>query len=537
MMRKFVGFWGLCLALFLSFNNIVRGASIQFSLEQGWTLISVPFQSSDTFIESVFSPINSKDSQQVGQWDRFEETITNSKNYSDPYSGVSLDVTYTRPNGSTIKFFGFYDGGNTWKIRFMPDQLGTWRYEAKFSDGTAGKSGTFACIASTIPGMISRDEVNPMWFGFKGGNHVLVRSLHVGDRFFASNWSESNRKAFLDWAGQQKYNMLSIASHYLNRNSGGRGQGWDTPKLWPLNAGEYRKMESILEDLGRRRIMVYPFAGFMGRSSNFPQDTADQNRYIRYTIARLGAYWHVLFNVGGPEPLLSHNSFLSSSEVNRIGEEIARTDPFDHLLGCHNQTGNDAFKNSSWSTYGILQGGKTTNLSELSKYLLSNHHPSKALYAQETFWPGNQNMPSYSDTDLRKVAYVINMSATAINYGDMNGNSSSGFSGSMSLGDRKQNRHDVVKRVWDFFETIPFYRMSPHQDLTSSGFCLAEPGRLYLVYLPSGGSVDIKVTGGPYKVEWINAANPSERQSGGTTSNGSGLKAPNSGDWLVYLSQ
>ena len=97
--------------------------------------------------------------------------------------------------------------------------------------------------------MIATDETNPLWFGFRGGKHVLIRSFHVGDRFFAANWPETRRAAFLDWAQQQGYNMLSVASHYLNRNAAGRGAGWKTPDLWPLNASEYGRMEAILDDL------------------------------------------------------------------------------------------------------------------------------------------------------------------------------------------------------------------------------------------------------------------------------------------------
>ncbi len=59
-----------------------------------------------------------------------------------------------------------------------------------------------------------------MWFGFRGGGRLLVRRIHMGDRFFAENWPDDKRGAFLDWAGGA-YNMLSIASHYLNRDAEG----------------------------------------------------------------------------------------------------------------------------------------------------------------------------------------------------------------------------------------------------------------------------------------------------------------------------
>ena len=99
----------------------------------------------------------------------------------------------------------------------------------------------------------------------------MFRSFHVGDRFFASNWDDpfddndgNKRTEFLNWLQGQGYNMLSIASHYLNRQEKGRGDGWTTLKLWPFNVEEYREMETILDELSRCEIIVFPFAGFFG---------------------------------------------------------------------------------------------------------------------------------------------------------------------------------------------------------------------------------------------------------------------------------
>lgn len=471
----------------------------------------------------------------VGQWDRFQISVTNKAKYDDPYNDVVLIVTYTRPDGSNIHFWGFHDDGTTWKLRFMPDQIGTWRFTATFSDGTPGIEGVFECVASNIPGLISRDEVNPMWFGFKGGKHILVRGFHVGDRFFASNWPEEKRTAFLDWAQQQGYNVLSIASHYLNRDIKGRGKGWNTPKLWPLDAAEYQKVERILGDLARRRILVFPFAGFFGRNSNYPRNPVDQEQYIRYTLARWGPYWNFLFNVAGPEPNVG-KGWMSEAEVVRLGKKIQELDVFRHVLSVHNRTGDDPYRNSSWTTYGTLQGPKTTSRARLSAGLLRNHHPEKPLLAQETLWSNNKNHPRYSDIDIRKNAYVINMSAATLCFGDMDGDSSSGFGGSMDLSQRNQRRHDIVKAVWDFFETIPFYRMKPRRDLIDRGYCLAEVGKEYLVYLESPGEVNVSITGGQFAVEWINAQRTTDRRAAGMTATGRNMKSPDDGDdWLLHL--
>jgi hypothetical protein len=118
----------------------------------------------------------------------------------------------------------------------------------------------------------------------------------------------------------------------------------------------------------------------------------------------------------------------------------------------------------------------------------------------------------------------------------MEGNSSSGFSGTMDLTEKRQGRHDIIRKVWYFFETIPFWRMSPRQDLVDNGYCLAEPGKQYLVYLESRGSLDIAVERGKYSVIWINAQDTGQTFVGPDTTNGQNLESPSIGDdWLVYL--
>ncbi len=48
-------------------------------------------------------------------------------------------------------------------------------------------------------------------------------------------------------------------------------------------------------------------------------------------------------------------------------------------------------------------------------------------------------------------------------------------------------------------------RMLPHPELSSSRYCLANPGREYLVYLPEGGPVTLNLRGGKgvFEVEWF----------------------------------
>lgn len=493
------------------------------------------------FVSTILG--QSKKIPEVERYSTFETSVENQTPYADPYRDVELTVTYTNPSGETVSHYGFYDGDETWRIRFRPDFPGYWKYQASFSDGSPGLEGEFRCLWRYAPHDPLRvNQENPIWFR-RGPAPFQMRALHVGDRFFADNWSAKERKDFLDWFQRQGYNTLSIASHYLNRDEPGRGQGWDTPSLWPLEATEYRKMESILDELDRRGIVVYPFAGFFGKYGLYPTDPQEQERYVKYTTARIGHYTNLLYNVAGPEPDMWKYIYFTVPEVAELGQLIQKYDIYQHPLTVHNRTNSAPHKDSDWSSFITLQGPKTIDRIKLNQGIRSLSNPGKPILAQETLWSNNsahikQVGKDYSDTDIRKNAYVIKMSGAEICFADNQGNSSSGFSGNLDLNLRHQLRHDILKSVWDTFETLPYYEMTPRQDLVSTGFCLANPGSNYLVYLEHDEEVNVAVAPGLYSVEWINAKHPSQRHILGTTRDGQKLAPPTGGDdWLLHLSK
>ncbi|MEM6646752.1 MAG: DUF5060 domain-containing protein [Bacteroidota bacterium] len=453
----------------------------------------------------------------VGLWDQFEVEVPNATAYTDPFRNVDLDVIYTRPDGTEHAFWGFHAEDGLWTIRYMPDQLGTWTYRATFSDGTPGMEGQFDVVPSDLPGLVGHDVANPMWFGYHGGRHALVRSLHVGDRFFASNWPAADRTVFLDWAEAQDYNQLSVASFFLNRNAEGRGAGWDTPELWNSEAGQpqpkaYAAAEAILDDLAERGMSVYPFAGFFGQSADYPRTPEAQDLYLRYTMARFGPYWNLLLNVAGPEPLWRPDAFkptMSASEIIRLGQRIQEVNAFGHLVSVHNETGPDPFRHEAWQDYVTLQGGNEVPGLSVHRYIEKSHTSTKPVFAQEVFWPGNQwHACDCTDAEmLRRKAFLLLFAGAAINFADMDGNSSSGFSGTLDLGTRNQMWHDEVKAAWDLIDTFPFYLMQPKRGMASAGYMLAEDGVRYVVYLPdasAGTTLDLTAAPGTYRLRWYN---------------------------------
>ena len=495
----------------------------------------------------------SEDQVKVGMWDRYEGSVLNRTRYDDPYRDVVLNVTWEAPSGRKMSVPGFYDGQETWKFRFMPVETGTWTYEAWFSDGSGRAGGKILCTGSTNQGMIVPDPVNPNWFGFTGGQHGMVRGFHVGDCFFADNWDDpanecdgNRRSLFLNWLQEQGYNMLSIASHYLNRDQESRGAGWDTPDLWPLDYLEYRKMEAILDDLAGRGIHVYPFAGFFGKSSDFPLVHAEQELYIRYTLARIGAYDNLLYNVAGPEPRASgrnggesYRFAMSEEDIGRLGQLIMKHDPYGHMITVHNRPNDTMHGSSKWLSFQSLQGAKGTDLDEVYRFLLERHEQGKPTYAQEVFWPGNylhNDGNPFTRDEIRRKGIVMIMAQSAINFGDMEGNSSSGFSGIPEPDRVHQEWHDLMHRVWDLFDSTAYYLMDPAPDLVSNGFCLANPGNMYMVYLPDGGQVEVALNRDlPFEVTWLDTGNMKDRVPGGITWGKTRFTSPREGEWMLVL--
>jgi hypothetical protein len=120
-----------------------------------------------------------------------------------------------------------------------------------------------------------------------------------------------------------------------------------------------------------------------------------------------------------------------------------------------------------WTTYGTLQVPRREPQAQPG---LARKPPrAKPLYTQETLWAGNKfrRGATMSICEERLRAHHV---SPAINFGDMNGDSSSGFSGTLEMNDLVQQRHDILKRVWDYFDTLPFWRLKPRQDLVSNGF-------------------------------------------------------------------
>jgi hypothetical protein len=96
----------------------------------------------------------------------------------------------------------------------------------------------------------------------------------------------------------------------------------------------------------------------------------------------------------------------------------------------------------------------------------------------------------------------------------------------------------AMGRTRAYAERMDLARAVPHEELASTGFCLASPGEEYLVYLPGGGAVTVDLAGAPgaFGVEWMKASDGAVMTAGATEGGAKReFTAPFEGDGVLYL--
>ena len=79
----------------------------------------------------------------VEQWGIQEVSLQSKLTHANPFTEVELRCEFSKGN-QKFDVDGFYDGNQTWKIRFMPDEQGEWTYRTRSNDlQLDGRSGSF----------------------------------------------------------------------------------------------------------------------------------------------------------------------------------------------------------------------------------------------------------------------------------------------------------------------------------------------------------------------------------------------------------
>ncbi len=295
----------------------------------------------------------------VARWDIFELELKGPSE-GNPFVDVRFSAVFT--NGArTVDVPGFYDGEGVYRVRFMPEQVGTWRYETKSNRWPlTGKTGSFT-VTSAGKGNHGPVRVfNTYHFAYADGTPFKP----IGTTIY--NWLDTPEEV-------QEETLKTLASAPFNKArmlltqqpesyqkkfapprwpfAGKPPHDWDFTRYNPEYFRHYEKRIGQLRELGIEAdlILFNPY----GKWGFETMDAASDERYLRYVIARFAAFRNVWWSMANEYDFLRAKQ---ESEWDRIFQIVQQADPYNHLRSIHN--GSLIYDhNKPWVTHVSMQNG------------------------------------------------------------------------------------------------------------------------------------------------------------------------------------
>lgn len=309
----------------------------------------------------------------VERWGVFEVAL-NGPAAGNPFVDVRL-AAHFRYRNRVVDADGFYDGAGVYRIRFMPDEIGEWTYTTS-SDTPAldGKSGRFTVVA---PSAGNHGPVRVRYtshFGYEDGTPYVPFGTtcyawtHQGDALEEQTLATLrtgpfNKMRMCVFPKSYVYNANEPVYYPFERDGAGKN---DLARFNPAFFQHLEKRVRDLQALGIEAdlILFHPYDrwGF----ASMPADVND--RYLRYTVARLAAYRNVWWSLANEWDLVRSKNLADWDRFFRIVQE---SDPYQHLRSIHHS--NVIYDHSKpWVTHVSIQG---SDLEKAREYVAQYRKP------------------------------------------------------------------------------------------------------------------------------------------------------------------
>ena len=253
--------------------------------------------------------------QDAFRWERHQIDLTSEVSYDNPLYDVDrFGATLIAPSGRQLRVNGFWDGNADWRVRVMPDEVGTWSYTTFCSDTTnAGlhqQTGTFDCQPSARQqpiyqrGAIVRSP---------GTYHLMHRD---GTPFFftaCTAWNGGLKSTDEEWVTylqhrqDHHYNAIQLVlTQWRGADQNSRGEvAYAGNGRIRVNPSFFQHLDGKMDQINEYGLVAAPVVLWAlqksgGKELNpgytLPEDEAV--RLARYVVARYGAH-HVIWLLGG----------------------------------------------------------------------------------------------------------------------------------------------------------------------------------------------------------------------------------------------
>jgi hypothetical protein len=317
----------------------------------------------------------------VGQWGIFEIALKGPTS-GNPFVDVSLSAHFVHGN-TTIDANGFYDGQGNYRVRFMPAEQGEWAYQTKSNVASLdGQSGKFVC---TPPAKENHGIVRVKYkyhFAYDDGTPYFPLGTTLYNWVNQPDDQEDKTLATLKESAFNKVRMCIFTTgggHYSRPDflpvfpyEGKFPNDWDYTRFNPLFFQRLEKRIAQLGELGIEAdvIFFHPY----NKESDFNNNTPENDdRYLRYTVARLAAYHNVWWSMANEFDLIKAKT---DPDWDRIFQVVQREDPFGHLRSAH-QSRRPYDSSKPWVTHlSIQNGGAVTEFARTAHNRINYTKPS-----------------------------------------------------------------------------------------------------------------------------------------------------------------
>jgi hypothetical protein len=480
----------------------------------------------------------------VGRWEMWEATLKSSHRYFNPFTEVTVVATFRSPSGKVYEVEGFYDGEQTWKVRFMPDELGQWRWfiRSEPPDERLSASGRFECVQSKLRGPLRVHPQNPLWFAFADGTPVYLLAFHLWN---LDAMDEATLAKTLDFLKERGFNAI-VGPHLSPERTAWEKLPNGKIAFNRFDLSVWQGLDRALRMTAERGMVVIPFS-IIGGTNGLPKAPPDElDLLLRYWVARWQGFWNATF-----QPTSEWEEGYSEQEILAIGERLYQLTHGRFLVSVHSlKASSERVQQARWFGYHTVQDKLTDwNFGKYKWFAELFARVPKPIFAHECLWEGNfyQRDAGLDVDNMRRAAWTIALSGGQINYADevvpprrWQRREDVGVTFS-ELGAKTKplgQLYEALNHLARFMRSLPFWRMRPCPELANTGVCLADLGQIYAVYAPKGGTVrlDLTKTDATFKFRWFNTRT-GKWVEGGTVSGGGQreFEAPDESDWVLLV--
>ena len=461
-----------------------------------------------------------------------------SPSVSNPFTDAEF-TGHFEPAGSAPgkPLEGFCDSkdGTRYRIRFMPSKAGSYNFQVTLK--IAGESqiytGQFTATERHRRGPIRVDPAYPWHFIWEGtGEHYFFNGTTA---YWLMGWRDEPVIQYtIDRLARLKVNRMRVSISGRTRSGYGEavmnGARWNVfLSPWPardasdlthpdfnysrFNLAYWERFERMLR-YARERDMIISLVLSMNDDPVHPAaGSEDERRFIRYAIARFGGFSNITWDLGD-----DLEGFRDDQWTHETGTAIEGWDPYHHLATSHPMKTSHQDRTGAWFGFTSYQDWsrnqhplmlESRKLQEQAGRIIPQTNEE---YGYEDHYPEWAAPGSDSAEVLRRTAWDIYMAGAYQTAGESarrgtNIRPDTGGGWMNGRGDDTQTMFLAYGHIVDFFTSFEWWKTNPHDELVDNGnYCLAEPGRVYAIYLPRGGKVTVQLEPGSYDAEWFNAS-------------------------------